>query len=277
MQGRPQKSHHRHGILREVLCLGHERGAFALRRRLDRGGDGAHGAQALRELIVKLARQMSPLLLLPVDEPRRQCRSLPGRAVEACRQRVEDLADALKLDKPKARQAARQVTPRQSIESGKNILRGAEGAADRDVEQHANRANHQRGQAEQRRDIPPDRGENGGRLGRDDQRSVGFPVIGDRTQRSRYGRREAICRGRKTRPAARHCPHSSRCKSTARCCPSGLDVLDALTRALDAVGHIIPIRELRRHADRGSMRNSWTCSCLSTMSATFSLACRTSR
>ena len=124
MQGRPQKSHHRHRSLREVLCLGHERGAFALGRRLDRGGDGAHGAQALRELIVKLARQMAPLLLLPVDEPCRECRPLPGRAVQAGRQRVEDLADALKLDKPKARQAARQVTARQSIEPGQNILVG---------------------------------------------------------------------------------------------------------------------------------------------------------
>ena len=173
--------------------------------------------RALRELVVKLARQMAPLLLLSVDEPRGQCRSLARRPVEACRQRVEDLADALKLDKPEARQPARQVTARQSIEPGKNILRGPQGAADRDVLQHADRADDQRGQAEQPRDILPDRGENGGRLGRDDQRSVRFPVIGDRTQRSRYGRREAICPGRKTRPAARHCRHSSRCSSIARC------------------------------------------------------------
>jgi len=64
---------------------------------------------------VKLPRQMAALLLLCVDEPRSECRSLTRRPVEACREGVEDRADALKLDEPEVRQAARQVAVGQPI------------------------------------------------------------------------------------------------------------------------------------------------------------------
>ena len=62
-QGRTQRSHHGHRCLREIACLGHERGALGLGRRLDRRGDRTHGAQGLCEFIVKLARQIGDALV----------------------------------------------------------------------------------------------------------------------------------------------------------------------------------------------------------------------
>ena len=93
-------------VCERLFASGTQRRAFGLGRRLDRGGGGADGAQALRKLVVKLARQMAPLLLLSVDQPGGKRRSFARRPVEACRERVEDLADALKLDEAEARQPA---------------------------------------------------------------------------------------------------------------------------------------------------------------------------
>ena len=75
----------------------------------------------LRKLVVELARQMAPLLLLTVDQPGGECGPLARRPVEICGERVEDLADALKLDQPEARQAAGQVAARQPVEPRQDI------------------------------------------------------------------------------------------------------------------------------------------------------------
>ena len=44
---------------------------------------GAHGAQGLRQLVVKLAREMPPLLFLPVDESSRKGGRLAHCQLEA--------------------------------------------------------------------------------------------------------------------------------------------------------------------------------------------------
>ena len=89
-------------LLASGTSAGHSISAVAL---ID-AADGADGAQGLREIIVKLACQTGPLLLVSVDQPGGQCGSLTRCPIETCRERIEDLADALELDQAEVRQSA---------------------------------------------------------------------------------------------------------------------------------------------------------------------------
>ncbi len=78
--------------------------------------------ELLRNLVVQLAGDVAPLLLLRIDEAARQLRLLGCRLAEILGKRVEDLADAIQFRQTERRQAACEVALRQPVQACEDLL-----------------------------------------------------------------------------------------------------------------------------------------------------------
>ena len=115
-----------------LLCLGHERGHAVSAVALIDAATALMALRLLREFIVKLRARWRRSCSCPSTSRAASAVRSARRPVEACRECVEDFADALQLDEPEASAAGRQSRRASAYRvPARMSFVGTEGSADR--------------------------------------------------------------------------------------------------------------------------------------------------
>ena len=112
-----QRPHHMGRCLRDCLAFGDERRTFRLGSLPSGRSNGADRGETLAEFVMKLARQMRPLLVLNGYQPLRQLVALRERRLQRSGEGIEHVADCRQLGQIEGRQAGRKIVRRQLLET----------------------------------------------------------------------------------------------------------------------------------------------------------------